>query len=77
MDQKSGHSQRIIEVQRAVMTEHLERAALLRNFISFYHQAYRAAVWGSRHDILYSSAHRSRPYTKARTLCHAYDTHTI
>jgi hypothetical protein len=25
---------------------------LLRNFISFYHQAYRAAVWCSRHDIL-------------------------
>jgi hypothetical protein len=27
-------------------------AALLRNFISFYHQAYRVAVWSSRHDIL-------------------------
>jgi hypothetical protein len=25
MDQKSGHSQRIIEAQQAVMTEHLER----------------------------------------------------
>jgi hypothetical protein len=23
-----------------------------RNFISFYHQAYRAAVWDSRHDSL-------------------------
>jgi hypothetical protein len=25
---------------------------LLRNFISFYHQAYHAAVWNSRHNIL-------------------------
>jgi hypothetical protein len=24
----------------------------LRNFISVYHQAYRAAVWSSRHDLL-------------------------
>jgi hypothetical protein len=27
-------------------------AKLLRNFISFYHQAYHAAVWSSHHDIL-------------------------
>jgi hypothetical protein len=26
---------------------------LLRNFISFYHQAYRAAVWRSRHNFHY------------------------
>jgi hypothetical protein len=25
---------------------------LPRNFISFYHQAYRAAVWRSRHNNL-------------------------
>jgi hypothetical protein len=25
-------------------------SALLRNFISFHHQAYRAAVWCSRHN---------------------------
>ena len=31
-------------------------AKLLRNFISFYHQAYRTAVWGSRHNILYTRA---------------------
>jgi hypothetical protein len=30
----------------------LDSAALLRNFISFYHQAYRAAVWRSRHNYL-------------------------
>jgi hypothetical protein len=29
---------------------------LLRNFISFYHQAYRVAVWHSRHDFVYLSA---------------------
>ena len=27
--------------------------ALLENFISFYHQAYCAAVWSSRHNILH------------------------
>jgi len=26
-------------------------ATLLRNFISFYHQAYRGAVWSSRHNF--------------------------
>ena len=30
-------------------TEELPRN-LLRNFISFYHQAYRVAVWSSRHN---------------------------
>jgi hypothetical protein len=30
-------------------------ANLLRNFISFYYQAYRAAVWGSRHNFLSAS----------------------
>jgi hypothetical protein len=29
----------------------VDGAKLLRNFISFYHQAYRAAVWCSRHNI--------------------------
>ena len=31
---------------------HVHCTNLLRNFISFYHQAYRAAVWSSRHDFL-------------------------
>jgi hypothetical protein len=30
-------------------------AKLLRNFISFYHQACRTAAWSSRHNILYLS----------------------
>jgi hypothetical protein len=30
----------------------LPAAALLRNSISFYHQAYRAAVWSSRQNYL-------------------------
>jgi hypothetical protein len=30
-------------------------SALLRNFISFYHQAYQAAVWSSRHNYLLPS----------------------
>ena len=29
------------------------RANLLRNFISFYHQAYRVAVWSSRQNCRY------------------------
>src|SRR5688572_26737253 len=37
-------------------------AALLRNFISFYHQTYRTAVWWSRHNYRYSSGEFSRPY---------------
>jgi hypothetical protein len=35
-------------------------AALLRNFISFYHQAYRVAVWRSRHNYLYLGAELTR-----------------
>jgi hypothetical protein len=30
-------------------------ATLLRNLISFYHQAYRTAVWSSRHNYLSAS----------------------
>jgi hypothetical protein len=33
-------------------SDHMPLAKLLRNFISFYHQAYRTAVWRSRHDRL-------------------------
>jgi hypothetical protein len=36
------------------------RTALLRNFISFYHQAYRAAVWRSRHNFLYIGTELTR-----------------
>ena len=32
------------------------RTNLIRNLISFYHQAYRAAVWDSRHNFLDASA---------------------
>jgi hypothetical protein len=35
---------------------YVERSALLRNFISFYHQAYRAAVWHSRHEFIDAGA---------------------
>jgi hypothetical protein len=31
---------------------HVRCTALLRNFISFYYQAYRAAVWYSRQNYL-------------------------
>ncbi len=39
----------------AFETETVRSANLLRNFINVCHQTYRAAVWGSRHDILYLS----------------------
>ena len=35
-----------------VRVVYFHAAKLLRNFISFYHQAYRAAVWSSRHNLL-------------------------
>jgi hypothetical protein len=40
---------------------------LLRNFISFYHQAYRAAVWSSRQNFRDVYGWRSPPYSEART----------
>ncbi len=39
-----------------------QAAILLRNFISFYHQAYRAAVWSSRQNFRYVFGSLSRPY---------------
>jgi hypothetical protein len=36
-------------------------STLLRNFISFYHQAYRVAVWSSRHNFRDISGLLSRP----------------
>jgi enoyl-CoA hydratase/carnithine racemase len=37
-------------------------ANLLRNSISFYHQAYRAAVWSSRHEFIDTGAESTRLY---------------
>jgi single-stranded DNA-binding protein len=38
------------------------KSNLLRNFISFYHQAYRAAVWSSRHEFIDAGAEFTRRY---------------
>jgi hypothetical protein len=47
-------------------------ANLLRNFISFYHQAYRVAVWSSRQNFRYVYGWLSRPYSAARIPPRAY-----
>src|SRR2546426_12614621 len=39
-------------------------ANLLRNFISFYHQAYRAVVWSSRHEFIDAGAEFTRLYPR-------------
>jgi TnpA family transposase len=39
-------------MRRVLSERQVHSSNLLRNFISFYHQAYRAAVWSSRQHIL-------------------------
>ena len=65
---KTGEIKWASDLARIPAQYEVTNAALLRNFISFYHQAYRAAVWGSRHNYRYIYGWLSRPYLRANLL---------